>query len=315
MDDEKDLDKKLAEFDEKVTPQYLLKLHKLKLAQKIQSGETGLFEEFRKLKELEKQITPEAAPSASSSQPASSDHPEGAGTPTEEEEIGIPQRLLTKRHYTLTPAAIEARRKNAKCRKPGNEGNKNAWKTGLHAQDFITGRIKPCLSTCPLFEECELVSDGYTKPGDVCMDKAAVIETYSAIMEAIKGTSADKYDDFNSIAALMNAETIHVCRMLLEQIIKEGGVVKREKYDNKGVLHSIEYVPHPNLMALPKIIADLGLTPRELNITPKAIKDGKDSEEQGKTLAGIMSDLNRRARGDQEKKDEEETTIESEADT
>ena len=250
---------------------------------------SGLYQEKAQLEaDIQRlEANPEAAPSASSSQSASSDHTEGADTPLEEE-IGIPQRLLVKRHYTLSPAAIEARRQNAKCRKPGNEGNKNAWKTGLHAQDFITGRIKPCLSTCPIFDDCELIKDGASKPGGVCMDKAAVIETYSAIMEAIKGAGADKYDDFNSITALMNAEVMHVSRMLAQDIIRDGTVVKREKYDKDGKVHTIEYVSHPSLLSLAKITADLGLTPRELNITPKAIKDDKNTEDANETFGKIL---------------------------
>ncbi len=309
MDDEKDLDKKLAEFDERVTPRYLLKLHKLNLAKKINAGETGLFEEFRKLKELEKQTaletSPEAAAKASSPQPASSPIPGEAGASSspqpspaggegdESEEIGIPARLRVKRQYTLSPAALEARRKNSQQPRPGSEGNKRNWKGGRFAKDFILGRIKPCQSTCPIFDECELVSEGYTKPDGICLDKSAVITTYAAIMDAVKDKD---HDDFNEVSGLMVAETMHVARMLMEDIMRDGSVVKRERYDKEGRLQLIEYVSHPSLMALPKLIADLGLTPRELNITPKAIKDDKNSEEQGKTLAGIMSDLNRRQR-------------------
>lgn len=302
--DEKDLDKKLAEFDEKVTPQYLLKLHKLKLAQKIQNGDTGLFEEFRKLKELEKLVTPEAAPTASSPQPSSPVSATGEeGTPSEEEEIGIPKNLRVPRHYTLSPEAIEARRKNSRASRPGSEGNMRNWKGGHFAKDFIEGRIKPCQSTCPIFDECELVSEGYTKPDGVCLDKSAVIATYSAIMDAIKHK---EYDEFNSVSSLMIAETMHVARTLMEDIMRDGGVVKRLKYDKNGVLQSEEYVPHPGLLAVPKFIADLGLNPREMNITPKSIKDDKNTEEANKTAAGLMSDMARRMRESQGRKEGED---------
>jgi hypothetical protein len=157
-----------------------------------------------------------------------------------------------------------------------------------------------------MFDECVLVSEGTCKPGGVCMDKASVIQTYSALMEAIKGTGADKYDDFNSVAALTLAETIHVYRTMLEDIMRDGNVVLREKLDKNGVVQTREYVPHPNLMAAPKLFADLGLTPRELNITPKAIKDDKNTEEANKTAAGLMSDMARRARDQSGKKAEED---------
>jgi hypothetical protein len=289
-----ELERTLEEYTREMTPDFLRKRLRLALYKKVQAGDISALADLKKLEAFE--AAPPASPSAPSS-PAPAPGEEGA--PPELEEIGIPQRLLVKRHYTLTPAALEARRKNAQARRPGSEGNKRNWKSGIFAKDFIEGRIKPCLSTCEFFEDCELVSGGSTKPGGVCLDKAAVIQTYSAIMDAIKHK---EYDDFNEVSGLMIAEIIHTCRTLTEDIMRDGGVVLREKYDKDGKLHTVEYVPHPNLMALPKIIADLGLTPREMNITPKAVKDGKDSEEQGKTLAGIMSDLNRRARGDQEKK-------------
>ncbi len=288
MEDEKDLDKKLAEFDQKVTPEYLLKLHKLNLAKKIQNGETGLFDEFRKIKELEKEINAPAVPAAgptSPSSPAPAPGEEGDPPSDAEEEIGIPQRLLVKRHYTWSKEAQTAREKAAQARRPGAEGNKNAWKHGKFAKDLIEGRIKPCLSTCPFFDDCELVSDGLTKPGGVCLDKAAVIATYSAIMDAIKHR---KFDDFNEVAGLTLAEIMHVTRMLLEDIMREGTTVKRERYDKNGVLQMVEYVSHPSLMALPKMIADTGLTPRELNITPKARKDDENAEETSETFGKIL---------------------------
>jgi hypothetical protein len=286
---EEELDRKLEELDKKISPAYLRKRLKLALYKRVEDGDLSALTDIKKLEALE--VTPDAAPSASLTQSAPS--AEGAGAPPEEEEIGIPQRLLVKRHYTLSPAAIEARRKNAQCRKPGNEGNKNAWKTGLHARDFIEGRIKPCLSTCPIYDDCELVSDGYTKPGGICLDKAAVITTYSSIMDAVKNK---KHDEFNEVSGLYVAEIMHVARMLMEDVMREGTTVKRERYDKNGVLQLIEYVSHPSLMALPKIIADLGLTPREMNITPKAIKDDKNTEEANKTAAGLMSDMARRIR-------------------
>jgi len=303
--DEKDLDKKLEEFGQKATPEYLIKLHKVKLAERILKGEVGLKKEFEELVELEKQLTksviPGAEPAAPSPQPSSPASATGEeGVVFEEDEVGIPQRLRVKRHYPITDKVIEQRRAAGRASRPGSEGNKRNWKGGLFAKDFIEGRIKPCQSTCEFYDDCELVSDGTTKPGGICLDKAAVIQTYSAIMDAIKHK---EYDDFNEVSGLMIAEIIHTCRTLLEDVMRDGGVVLREKYDKNGVLHSVEYVSHPNLMALPKLVADLGLSPREMNITPKAVKDGKDSEEQGKTLAGIMSDLNRRVRGDRDKKD------------
>lgn len=297
MDDEKDLDKKLAEFDQQVTPQYLYKLAKVKLAERILKGDTDIVKDFENLKNLEARINAAEAPAAatgtSSSQSPSSASATGEGdTPSEEDELGIDPTLRVKRHYKLSEEAIEQRRAAARRERPDAAGNKNAWKHGRFAKDFVDGRIKPCLSTCPDFADCALVNDGYTKPGGVCYDKAAVIAIYTALQDAIKNK---KYDDFDDVSALFISEAMHNAMSLMEDCIRDGGVVLRRKTDKNGAVTE-EYVPHPALLAIPKFIADLGITPREMLATPKSRNDNKNEEEKGKTLAGIMSDLNRRQR-------------------
>ncbi len=301
-----ELEQKLEEYTREMTPEFLRKRLRLSIYKKVQAADITALDDLEKLEKYEAKlamVTPGAAATASPPSASPARAPGGADTPSEEDEIGIPQRLRVKRHYTVSDKVIEQRRAAARAGRPGSEGNKRNWKGGLFAQDFITGRIKPCKSTCEFFEDCALVADGTTKPGGVCFDKAAVIQTYSAIMDAIKHK---EYDGFNEVSGLMVAELMETCRNLAHEVMRDGGVVKRERYDKEGHLHSIEYVSHPNLNALPKIAADLGITPRELNITPKAIKDDENQKEVNKTAAGLMSDMARRMRGDSKEEGKDE---------
>ncbi len=223
---------------------------------------------------------PPTAPPEQSAGPASPPH---SSDPTES--VGIPARLRVTRRYNLSPEALEQRR--AAARSPAKAtamlGNRNNWRHGMYAENFI-GKMRPCLSTCPDYP-CSLVDERKTEAGKDCLDKVEVIQFYRAVHNAI----VDKqYDEFNDLAALQIGNTIKVIDMLIEDLLRDGTVVKREKYDAKGRL-VIEYVTHPSLLALPKLIADLGLTPAEFMITPRSIDKGNTERETAKSLAEIMS--------------------------
>lgn len=210
----------------------------------------------------------------------------GGGRPPVEF-AGIPEELKVKR-YTLSEAALAQRRSAAHTSKKKNyhpNSARNSYKHGRYARDFLS-KIKPCFSTCKKFP-CELVSDGSTKPGGDCLDKQEIFGFYRAVHEALANK---KYEDWNDLAAAQIAHTVKVLDMLLEDIMRDGTIVKREKYDANGNL-IIDYVPHPSLMTLPKLIADLGMTPAEFMITPRALarKEKDDDEEKG--LAALMSRL------------------------
>ena len=199
--------------------------------------------------------------------------------------VGIPETLRVRRRYTMSPAAMKQRRKAAKspAKSDGMTGNRNNWQHGYYAKQFIN-KLKPCKSTCPQYP-CSLVEEGQVEPGEDCLDKADVISFYRAIHNAI---DKKEYDQFNDLAALQIANAIKIVDMLIEDIIRDGSVVKRERRDAKGNL-VIEYVTHPSLLALPKLIADLGLNPAEFLITPRAKARADSDEETNKTLAEMMS--------------------------
>jgi len=200
--------------------------------------------------------------------------------PDDPNEVGIPERLRVKRRYTMSPEALAQRQAAAHSpNKPiSMEGNRNGWKHGRYVENFIN-KIKPCKSTCSRYP-CALVQEGDTRPGDDCLDKADIVSFYRAVHKAI---ATKDLDDFNSLAALQISNTMKIVDMLIEDIIRDGTVVRREKHDAKDNL-VIEYVTHPSLLALPKLVADLGLNPAEFMITPRAIARDDDEKKDRDTI-------------------------------
>ena len=208
------------------------------------------------------------------------DAPDKESDPTDPNEIGIPSRLRVKRRYTMSSEALAQRQaaSHSPSKSASMEGNRNSWKHGNYVENFVN-KIKPCKSTCSQYP-CTLVQEGETKPGDDCLDKADVISFYRAVHKAI---ATKELDDFNSLAALQISNTMKIVDMLIEDIIRDGTVVRREKHDAKDNL-IVEYVTHPSLLALPKLVADLGLNPAEFMITPRAIAREDDDKKDRETI-------------------------------
>lgn len=211
-----------------------------------------------------------------------------AESPAPNEEIGIPSRLRIPRSYTMTEAAREQRRNasHSPARAEAMKGNKNPWKHGKFAQGYIDSFIRPCKSSCPDYP-CDIVDQKGTKPGGMCLDQAAVIQGYRAIVDAMK----EKPDraDFNDLAALTLSKTINMIHMLMDDIMRDGTMAKKEKHDKDGTVCGYEIVPHPSLFTLPKLLQGIGLTPSELMLTPQAVAKHKVETKKAKTLADIMS--------------------------
>ena len=256
----------------------LVRAHKINIARKIKAGETGLAKELEHLQNLEARLKAEADVVKSKIRNPNSKI-------GDEDEIGIPEDLRIRRRYTMSDDARAARSKGGlaraeKCPTPN-------WKHGKYAQSFITGSIRPCKTTCKDYP-CELIDDDSTKPGGACLDKAAVIQTYTAILDAVKNK---KYDNFNEIASLTMAQSIQTLQMLLEDVIRDGPTLRREKWDKDGNVLGYEYVPHPALLTLPKMIADLGMTPQEFLATPRSVAKVDDEEKGTESLAQFLSKL------------------------
>lgn len=262
-------DKLLDDLDKKFTPEYLRKLHKINLLKKIQAGETGLIHELEALNRLDEKKPPPA-----------------------NDELGIPARLRIPRHsYTMTEAALRQRKQAAQSGKKADamRGNKNSWKHGKYAKGFIERFIRPCKSSCKQYP-CELIGSGEAKPGGACLDKTEILTTFAAIKKALtEKSNPERYSDINEIIAMKTAGAMQVVEMLLEDILTDNTIIKSEKIDSQGKVFGYDIKLHPSLLALPKMLQDLGITLHDLHITPKAIAKAGETEEAGKTLADILS--------------------------
>jgi hypothetical protein len=190
----------------------------------------------------------------------------------------------------MSPEAIDQRKKAAKspAKSEAMKGNRNSWKTGKYAQGFVQKFVKPCLSTCPHYP-CSLVNDGDTEPGGVCLDKAQIIDTFSAIMKSLSEKSnPERHKDLQEIMALKVGSAMQIADLLMESILRDGPIVKSEVWDKDGNVVGHKIVSHPSLFMLPKMLADLNLSLGDLNVTPRAQAKVDDDEKANKTLATIL---------------------------
>ena len=240
---------------------------------KVEAGETSKVDDLNKLLKLERALAGDQEP--------------------EEEAEGDPvlERLkVKKRSYTLSPAALEARRNNAQLSTgpKTEEGKKasarNSWRHGMYAESRILGLGKPCKSTCPKFP-CSLVDEGAVEPGGDCSDKEHLVKACKAIEKALKDGSLD---DLKDITTLHMAETLQVIGDLQGAILEFGPYMKSEKMDKDGKVIGYELKPNPALLPLSNLIKAFGLTMPEFMITPAAVERKKSDDKAVETIADIF---------------------------
>lgn len=214
------------------------------------------------------------------------------------EEVGIPKKHRIKRRYTMTDRALAQRREAAQAPKPGMAGKRNHWKHGQYAKTMLT-RIKPCLSTCPHYP-CHLVEEGATEPGGDCLDAGELLNIIRSVHRVLE--NPEESQDFLEVSAVNIGNSIRILEMLQEDILRDGTVVKSQKYDKKGNVYQEEVKLHPSLYALPKLIADLGMTPEQFMITPKAQSKNKNEEDAVKSIADLMKSAGEQMAAAREKK-------------
>jgi len=244
------------------------------LFKKVEGGETGKVDDLNKLLKLERTLIGDQEPA------------------DEEPEIDpVLERLkVKKRSYTLSEAALAARRNNAqlstgpKTAEGKASSSRNNWRHGMYAESRILGLGKPCKSTCPKFP-CSLIDEGAVEPGGDCSDKEHLVKACKAIEKALKDGSLD---DLKDITTLHMAETLQVIGDLQGAILEFGPYMKSEKMDKDGKVIGYELKPNPALLPLSNLIKAFGLTMPEFMITPAAVERKKSDDKAVETIADIF---------------------------
>ncbi|MGC2423181.1 MAG: hypothetical protein WA666_02370 [Nitrospirota bacterium] len=256
----------MSEEKKTLSAEYLFETYKKKLAQRILNGDINLAEELARLDAHEKaQKRPKAKPLS---------------------------QLKPHRKYTFSESAHEARVKNAqKSTGPASEEGKaassqNARKPGgVYAASLLMQLRKPCKSTCPIFDKCEVVGSGQTRPGGACLDKVHFLESLDAITKALAGNNSDLQD----LVAVELAGILQVGRELLHAIDAFGVIMTIERTDDLGRVIQQEARLNPAVKAYSEWMRDFGLTLREQNITPAAISKVKQGEKDSETGASLLA--------------------------
>lgn len=197
---------------------------------------------------------------------------------------------VKKRPYTMSAAALEARRNNSQLSTgPVTPEGKaassmNAWKHGLHARKRILSLGKPCRSTCPQYP-CSLVDDGATQPGANCLDKEYMLHTVNALSRAM---ADGDLTDLKQVITLQLGGTLQVIDELQASILEYGVYMKSEKIGKDGAITGYEIKPNPSLLPLSNLLKAAGVTMPDFMITPAAVEKKKSDDQTRETLADIF---------------------------
>lgn len=260
-----------------LTAEKLAKALKANIARLLNEGKTaGVAKDIRELRQLEKEMAID----------------KGLELQEEKEpESGIPDRLKIKRKYTLSPEAIDARRRNARLstgpttEEGKNRCKRNAFKHGSYAASRILGLGKPCKSTCSQYP-CSLVEEGKCEPGSDCLDKEYLLDACLAIENALINK---ENTGLHEMIVFELAESIQLIRSLRRDILDDGTTIKSEKFDADGKVIGYEIKVHPALLALPKLQKEFGISLTDFNLTPAAETRVKTDEKTAETISSIFA--------------------------
>ena len=258
---------------DKITGADIEKRYKVNVLREIQNGRVGLSSDIEYLKRAEKKKK------------------NVASDVIDKDAIGIPDRFRVKRRYTVSAKAVAQRNNAARSPKPANreklKGNKNAWKHGHHVANFIQSRLRPCLSTCPDYP-CSLIVDNKTKAGEICLDKESIVRLYYDLQKASESKDLKNVNEF---AHLMLAESLHLVKTMMEDILEDGNTLIEDKVDKDGNVIAKIYKPHHLYSVLDKLMSNLGISLNEFMLTPQAVEKAKDKDKENETLADFTNKL------------------------
>ena len=221
----------------------------------------------------------------------------------------------TKRKYTMSPAAHEARVANAQLSTgpKTDEGkaasSRNAY---IHGNYSILAQSKewaalapmwkatgkPCRTTCDKYP-CSLVDDEITKPGQNCMDKQVFVQAFDAVMNSLHSGDAQHA---HGMMANIAASSVEILLQIRDEIASNGVSMMIPVVDKKGeVVKDANDEPikrpvlNPTLPHYTKLLDSLGVNLPELMMTPRAVSKLGQVEDTENAFATMLGNALQRA--------------------
>lgn len=210
---------------------------------------------------------------------------------------------------TMTPAALEKQKNNAQkstgpVTQEGKEASsRNAYIHGRYSEKTraehwanMGALTKPCKSTCPKYERCELVADGLTSPGQDCLDKQVFYEAFTSIMDSMQNSDGEYA---HGLLAKISAEAIEVLHIMREHIAHKSPIIMQPIINKNGevIVNPKTGEPYETPILNPvldpyiKLLDKLGVDLPELMATPRAIAKDRTEKENGDKLVDLFSGL------------------------
>jgi hypothetical protein len=213
-----------------------------------------------------------------------------------------------KRPYTMSEAALEARRANAQLSTgPRTEEGKaassrNAWKTGEHSaiakskewqalMPMWQATGKPCQTTCDKYP-CSLVKDGVTQAGGNCMDKTVFVQAFDAIMNSLSTGDAQHA---HGMMGMLAASSVDILVAMRDEIATKGVLVMVPVFDKNGKKSGDKPILNPAIPHYTKLLAELGINLPELMLTPRATSKLGEVEDTENAFATMLGNALQRA--------------------
>ena len=173
--------------------------------------------------------------------------------------------------------------------------SRNAIKLGIHAQR-VMNNLRPCLSTCPEYP-CALVTEDATHPGSYCLEK----HNFTASLDAIHKAIVDgDHKDFKDLMAVELAAGLEVISSLRDFILTSPVVLHlkktkiTDKNDNVIENEERELKANPALATYQKLLSDMGISFREVLITPKEIARNDIDDKSASAMAVLAGHAGRK---------------------
>lgn len=286
MSDIDDKEIKLKELAEKLTTERLYNTYKIKLFNRINSGEGGLANEIERLARLEELVL--------------NNHPDDKGVKDEIEKAideistGIPDRNKVKRSYTMTAAAREARIKNAQKstgprtaegkKKSAANGNNANWKHGQCSKSMIKKVLGVCTTKCDKYP-CAAVEDEETCAGELCLDREGYLKRVNTL---VKAALSGDIKDVTEMNLVLVANQQEILDRMMQAVVEDGTVILEDLVNKDGTVVAQKFKNHPHISPIADYMKHMGINLGAMRMTPQELQKTTDRDKDRESLTDLL---------------------------